>query len=115
MTLDDGQGAPAGVEDGQKAGTARVVLRGVQAIVLDDLPRRLREEVAGLLTCVGADEPPAVLEAWVAVAARTGTPEGAVASYAGASGEAGCKPGKYKAPPAGSWFVRAQLVEPPLA
>jgi hypothetical protein len=106
--------APAGAEDEQVKGTARVVLRGVQVIVLDDLTPDKRRDILGL-SGVGSDAAPRVQEAWVAVAARTGTPESVVASYAGSSGEPDCKPGKYKAPPAGAWFVRAQHVEPPLS
>lgn len=101
--------ATAVIEQEQSAGTPRVVLRGVQALRLDDLTGEQRKRVLDL---VGTEH---VGEGWFAVAARTGTPEAAVASYAGRSGEPSCTPGKYKAPPTGAWFVRAQHVEPPLS
>lgn len=110
-TAEHGQASADGAEAKEK-GTARVVLRGVQAVRLDDLALGTRRQVMELL---GADAGSVVGEGWFAVAARTGTPEGAVASYAGTSGEPDCKPGKYKAPPTSSWFVRSQNVEPPLS
>lgn len=98
----------------EEKGTARVVLRGVEALRLDDLPRDVRKRVLELVGERG-DASDYVGEAWFAVAARTGTPESTVASYAGKSGDRACTPGKYKAPPAGAWYVRAQHVEPPLS
>lgn len=103
-------------EDGadEVKGAQRVILRNVEVVVLDDLSGDLRAEVGALLTRVGANDPPPVVEAWIAVAARTGTPESTVAAYAGKSGDAESVPGTYKAVPYGAWFVRTQRVEPPL-
>lgn len=97
-------------QDGTKG--SRVVLRGVQAIVLDDLSGIDREAI--LATVNASAERAKPREAWVAVAARTGTNAGAITDYAGPSGAPGNRPGSYKAVPAASWFVSPLVVEPPL-
>jgi hypothetical protein len=104
-----GEGAaPANGADEVK-GAQRVILRGVEVVVLDDLTAAVRKQV---LELVGAER---AAEGWLAVAARTGTPESTVAAYAGKSGDAESVPGTYKAVPYGAWFVRTQRVEPPLS
>lgn len=95
-------------QDGTKG--SRVVLRGVQAVVLDDLPKATRLAIGDLLDA--NDLMPQ--EAWLAAALRTGTNAGAITDYAGPSGAPGNKPGSYKAVPAASWFVSPLVVEPPL-
>lgn len=97
-------------QDGTKG--SRVVLRGVQAIVLDDLGLEDRENIMSAFAESRGGT--GLQEAWVAVAARTGTNAGAITDYAGPSGAAGNKPGSYKAVPAASWFVSPLVVEPPL-
>lgn len=93
--------------DGQSAGPQRVVLRGVRAIVLDDLEDEQRLEIE-------RDHSDRVVEAWVAVASRPGVMDAAVKAYAGQSGAPDARPGKYKAVPHGSWFVSPLVIEPPL-
>lgn len=111
----DAEALVDGTQDAAKEkGTPRVVLRGVRALKLDDLPADAHRKVLEVVGEV-ANVSDVVSEGWFAMAARTGTPEGAVASYAGTSGDPGCKPGTYKAPPTSSWFVRSQRVEPPLS
>lgn len=92
----------------EQTGPQRVVLRGVAVLVLDDL---VDDEARQALLATW-DAP--VVEAWVAVASRPGTTDAAIASYAGRSGAPDAKPGTYKAPPATSWFVPPQVIEPPL-
>lgn len=103
----DGNGA--GEEPDERVQPGRVVLRGVRVLVLDDLSGGDRDVLddAGLLDA----NPP---EAWLAVAARSGTYDGAIKSYSGQSGSPDCVPGKYKALPRGSWFVSPLVIEPPL-
>ena len=99
--------AEAAEQDGR--GSARVVIRGVQAIVLDDLPKGTRERV---LEAVKDTADPQ--EAWIAVASQRGQVDVAVRAYAGQSGSSDAKAGTYKALPAGSWFAPATVIEPPL-
>lgn len=95
-------------EQDEQKGPSRVVLRGVRALVLDDLPAAVLQAV---LEAAPSHEPVA---AWIAVAARQGTVEAAIRSHAGQSGAEGAKAGHYKAPPAASWFVSPLVIEPPL-
>lgn len=96
----------AAEQDGR--GSSRVVIRGVQAIVLDDLSPQMR---AAVLEAVGTTEP---AELWQPVSMQKGQAYEAVRNYAGQSGAADAKHGKYKALPSGSWFVSAMVIEPPL-
>lgn len=97
------QGAATAVSDGPQ----RVVLRGVRALVLDDMPEA---EAKRLLEENGHE----AQLAWVAEASGTGTVEAVVKSYAGQSGAFGARPGTYKALPVASWRVPAMVIEPPL-
>lgn len=98
-------------EQDEQKGPSRVVLRGVRVVVLDDLTP---EGQRAVLDAIPAVRLTASCEAWVAVAARQGTVEAAIRSYAGQSGTEGAKAGHYKAPPAASWFVSPLVIEPPL-
>ena len=97
------RGAATAASDGPQ----RVVLRGVRALVLDDMPDA---EARRLLEQNGCE----ARLAWVAEASGAGTVEAAVKSHAGQSGAPDAKPGTYKALPVASWRVPAMVIEPPL-
>lgn len=102
----------ADVQD-ERRGPERVVLRGVRAIVLDDLAPGMQDEVIAALRGIGL--PGGITsEAWLPVALRAGQADKAIEAFAGKSGALACLPGTYKAIPAGSWFVSPQVIEPPL-
>jgi hypothetical protein len=92
---------------GAQSGTQRVVLRGVRALVLDDMPASRQHAV---LEAAHQD----TVEAWVPMAMRPGTVEAAVKAYAGPSGTPGGWPGTYKAVPYTSWYTPPLVIEPPL-
>lgn len=92
----------------------RVVLRGVQVIVLDDLKdgdRRAIQEL-GLEGIVVTER-----EAWVVEALAHGSFDAAVEAFAGKSGEElGNKPGRYRAVKKAAWLEKGpRVIEPPLA
>lgn len=84
----------------------RVVLRGVQVIVLDDLPHAQRLQVVDF----------AWSEAWIAEAMAPGSFDVAVEAHAGRSGEQGNKPGRYRAVKKAAWLEKGpRVIEPPIA
>lgn len=86
----------------------RVVLRGVQVIVLDDLATELCEVVEA-----GSPEP--TREAWVIEGLAQGSFDAAVEAHAGRSGEQGNKPGRYRAVKKAAWLEKGpRVVEPPI-
>lgn len=89
------------VRDDERQGTARVVLVSVM-VPAGAVPDHLANALG------------APVEAWIPVAARSGAVETAIRSFSGQSGEAGNRPGTYKAPPATQWFVSPLVIEPPL-
>ena len=94
--------------DGAK-GTRRVVLRAV-TVSFDDLPEDLRDDVRAAADGVA----PTSVKTWLPVAVRNGKPDEAVDAYAGQSGSPGCKPGEFRALPAGTWLSAPRVIEPEL-
>lgn len=109
MSVDEGQEPVEAGRDDEQKGPSRVVLRGVQSVVLDDLSPERRTAVIE-----AAGGPGVPLITWHAAALRVGQVETAVKAHAGQSGAPGNKPGQYKAVPAASWFVPPTVIEPPL-
>jgi hypothetical protein len=96
----------------QRSEAGRVVLRGVQVIVLDDLDLDTRRAMLEILEDRANDvfiESHAVREAWLPIAARGGSyGESIIAA-------AGNEPGKYRSVKRAAWFEQApRHVEPPL-
>lgn len=86
----------------------RVVLRGAQAFVLDEMTQDQRNE---LLTWTMP-----VRDVWVAEAMAPGSFDAAVEAHAGKSGEEGNKPGRYRAVKKAAWLEKGpRVIEPPLA
>lgn len=108
MSVDVEQEPVEAGRDDERQGTARVVLRGTRAVILDDLPTGTQRAV---LEAVGEAEPRVL---WDALCLRSGTVEAAIKAYAGPSGEEGNTPGTYRAIPRGSWGVSPLVIEPPL-
>lgn len=101
------------VENGQasqRQEQGRVVLRGVQALVLDDL---FPEQRAAVLAIVKETQ---MKEAWIAEALQPGSFDAAIVAHAGESGESGNCPGRYRAVRRGAWFEKGpRNIEPPLS
>lgn len=89
------------------ARTERVVLRGVQVVVLDELTPSQRVAI-----CDAA----LAREAWLVEGASAGSIDAAIEAHAGKSGEAGCVPGQYRAVKKAAWLEKGpRVIEPPLA
>lgn len=106
---DEQQDGAEAVRDDERQGTARVVLRAVRAVVLDDLPPGTQRAVLE-----AAGTPPVERVLWEPLTLRQGTVEAAIKAYAGPSGEENNTPGTYRAIPRGSWGVSPLVIEPPL-
>jgi hypothetical protein len=92
----------------------RVVLRGVQVIVLDDLAPNERREALTAIT--GMSDSLAHREAWVVEAMASGSFDAAVEAFAGKSGESmDNKPGRYRAVKKAAWLEKGpRVIEPPI-
>lgn len=87
----------------------RVVLRGVQVVVLEELTPTARE---GFLSA----HAPTQHEAWIPEAMAHGSFDAAVEAHAGRSGEEDNKPGRYRAVKKAAWLERGpRVIEPPIA
>jgi hypothetical protein len=98
---------------GQRQEQGRVVLRGVQVIVLDDLSDGEQRAIRGMTdewnTGVYSQE------AWIPEALKPGSFDAAIVAHAGESGEQGNRPGRYRAVRKGAWFEKGpRNIEPPL-
>lgn len=102
----------------EKGAGERVVLRGVQVIVLDDLLPVLRTAVEDEIARLGATpaEDASIREAWIPEALEPGSFDAAVEAHAGKSGEQGNKPGRYRAVKKAAWLEKGpRVIEPPIA
>jgi hypothetical protein len=100
--------AAVATRDEQKASEAgRVVLRGVQVIVLDEIPLDARNRIQTVLDAIGGRQP---CEAWLVEGAQPGTYDEAILNAADGI------PGKYRAVKVKAWREQApRHVEPPLS
>lgn len=99
----------------EKGAGERVVLRGVQVIVLDDLSEPARREIVDRATG-DAGYGLGRREAWIPEALEPGSFDAAVEAHAGRSGEQGNKPGRYRAMKKAAWLEKGpRVIEPPIA
>jgi hypothetical protein len=110
-----GQSEDGARSGGQRQEQGRVVLRGVQVIVLDDLPAETRRKICDAAAMRPAETPWPQCEAWITEALQPGSFDAAIVAHAGESGEQGNRPGRYRAVKKAAWFEKGpRNIEPPL-